>query len=1099
MGLAIAFLGADDLPRTEFTLAGRDGEFQLPRILISSEQPDAWVESCSIISCTGEGLTPELRDALTRVWPPSTELGSLPLLSRPARIAAAVVAGPARLRVDWEISYRDDGFCGGFLNDADPQRAQASVQLALEAADDSTTSKEAPFMAIPGSVHKGHVAIDFGTSNCTATLLDIEELPTRVLSVEQARKLRQGLLKLMNDPDRFGPDGKPEFEECLNHIGSIVLDSGAVGSEAVRRLLSSLSGEDDREPRLLYSVLVALEQKVNLCSAYLRPRLTSTLAGLYADAWRVPPLDRLRLFPVVLDAAAGATEIESKVSVTRDPWRVTVGKPVGILGAAGADALVVYAGLKQRLGQTKPYPELGDGVTSDTLLRDSLGDLLGRTNDYIAATPGLGSGRADSVVITYPTMASPAVRHKLRGMLAELGVSRIDTSYDEAIAAALFFLLRDFGGDHDMGLEVFRARCRPTNRPDQWVQNMLVIDIGGGTADIALLTLTLADSTPGRMDPHRHGRYYEVRPEVRGSTGRLQQGGELTTLRVFYWLKAAIADRLLTGLPDRFKQQRSQLDQLGLGDLNEDPFTRWTGQREPKESDPLFKVLDSIVPTRSKDGASHPGPTFWVLWSLAEQKKLELCGPDGPARVPVSALEVRNVLRSVDQGREADDSVEQAEIPDADLVIDLTAEKFEALIANDIDDVIGAALSLAEERLNKGETPEPLDRVILTGQASKAPLVRRLVQAQFAGSDEGKNALRCRPSSILVEEEYAKRATSVGASWARSIWGLGHGPEGAVPHLEKGHNELFLDVKNLFFHLPCAFSLVGQLGGGSNNVVEILSTGLELYQLSPLDQDPAARSDWFELNEYFDIYRKGQGDNPRWGAFRWDRDLDGAPGLDRAVWPRQVHGSVEANSALDLHLLLCRGDTRHYLVDGPSIPAVPAESDRGGRWLGGGRGSSRPVHPGDIEVNAFGLGGNHEGEAIFPQARHEGAEDPEFPEYFHPAGDTTGAMEFRGLIGEPLPEPPRDGVWTFHYRDESGTLHRIGELAPPERTSELRAHYIPTLDEHGNLRVHDCSVPYWPAETALDVQNFPGRVLRIPIETPPDQENPAKDPFNGTH
>ena len=66
-------------------------------------------------------------------------------------------------------------------------------------------------------------------------------------------------------------------------------------------------------------------------------------------------------------------------------------------------------------------------------------------------------------------------------------------------------------------------------------------------------------------------------------------------------------------------------------------------------------------------------------------------------------------------------------------------------------------------------------------------------------------------------------------------------------------------------------------------------------------------------------------------------------------------------------------------------------------------------------------------------------------------------------------------------------------------TSGLRAHYIPSLDEHGNLRVHDCAVPYWPASSALEVQNFPGSVLRVPVETPPDQEIPAKDPFNGTH
>jgi hypothetical protein len=982
----------------------------------------------------------------------------------------------------------------GLKRQGDTKGARAVYEKAI----DSGQPDQAEVGRAAFHLGKHFVAVDFGTSNCTATLFDIEELPTRALSIQQSAALREGLLALMDEPRRLGGGNQAEFADCISDVASIVLANTADSGPPLGTLRDALVGEDDREPRLLYATLVELEKRVRQASADLRPQLASALAEMYERAWRVPPLDRLRLFPVELDAGEG-TELESKVSVTRDPWRVRVGRPLGLLGDPEADAPIVYAGLKQQLGQTRPYPELGPDITSDTLLRDSLGDLLRRTNGYIdSAPPELGSGDVGNVVITYPTMATPAVRRKLRDMLTELGISLIDISYDEAIAAAMFFLLRDFGGDHDTGLEVLRSRSRPTGKADQWVQNMLVIDIGGGTADIALLTLILADRTPNGLDPRLHGRYYEVRPEVRGSTGLLQQGGELTTLRVFYWLKAAIADRLLSALPDRFKLQRSQLDQLIPGDLGEDPLTQWALPPKPAERDSVSKVLDNIVPTRSLPGVYHPGSTFWVLWSLAERKKLELCGLEGPEKVLVSPAEVRNVLRSVDQGREGEESLEQAaELDDRALEIELTPEDFEALVSPDLNAVIAAAMNLAKETLSPGgsEAAEPLDRVILTGQASKAPLVRRLTQAQFVDAERGGKAPRCNPSAIVVERDYAKLATSVGACWARSIKGLARSPEGAIPRLKKGHNELWLDVKNLFSNLPCTFNLGGQLGGGAW-YDRLLGTSMELYQLSPDDPSPAVRSEWFQLMDYVDVYRETH----LWGQFRWQQHEKEA-GLDPALWPREIFCSVEANAALDLHLLLCRGERRHYLVEGSSLLVFAADGE-GGRRGRGSRDGRQPIAAGDIEVNAYSSDGIHQGQAIFPDARKEPGPDDssDFPDIFHPAGDTTGEGAFRGLAGgNALPEPPRNGTWTFHYRDEKGTLHRLGELAPPATDSSSRVRYYPTLDENGNLRVHACSVPFWQAESLREVQDLPGSVLRMVMEVPPEEADPAKDPFNGTH
>ena len=42
-------------------------------------------------------------------------------------------------------------------------------------------------------------------------------------------------------------------------------------------------------------------------------------------------------------------------------------------------------------------------------------------------------------------------------------------------------------------------------------------------------------------------------------------------------------------------------------------------------------------------------------------------------------------------------------------------------------------------------------------------------------------------------------------------------------------------------------------------------------------------------------------------------------------------------------------------------------------------------------------------------------------------------------------------------------------------------------------------VPFWQAESLREVQDLPGSVLRMVMEVPPEGEDPAKDPFNGTH
>ncbi|PLZ41352.1 hypothetical protein CBP27_05540, partial [Fischerella thermalis WC542] len=80
----------------------------------------------------------------------------------------------------------------------------------------------------------------------------------------------------------------------------------------------------------------------------------------------------------------------------------------------------------------------------------------------------------------------------------------------------------------------------------------MVLDIGGGTTDLALIRLSLEEINPFEPGEDRGdgGRYYKLTPKLLGSSGHLQLGGELITLRLFLLLKAAIADCLLTAIVD---------------------------------------------------------------------------------------------------------------------------------------------------------------------------------------------------------------------------------------------------------------------------------------------------------------------------------------------------------------------------------------------------------------------------------------------------------------------------------------------------------------------------------------------------------------------
>jgi hypothetical protein len=1123
MDMRLDFVGPDGTPVPTFRLTARDGQYPLPRLRLSAK-PEAWIDDVEIASCDLHPADQSLRQVLLAQWENSGPSGNGSVLVAEQRwLPAEHVREPVEVTASWKVTCYDGGPYERFVNSLDPVTQEASVALTFEPSTEPTAPSAGAGQSDDEQdrppAHLGHVAVDFGTSNCTAALFDQHFLPARhPLSREQVGRLRTEILGLLDrGPSPDDAEAQGEFEEFAADIASAILpDASGTDRELKDQLRKAVAVDSGRGTRLLYEFLLELERCLGQCSDELRPRLAAALNNAYSRSWREPPLDRLRLFEIFLDPIEGEV-IESKATVTAlDPLRVRVGKTnFGIDDDEDDGERLIYAGLKQRLGSAWPQPELGPGRTSDDLIHECLRDIIGRCDKFIAeASSEIGKGRVDEVVITFPTMASPTVRGKLRTLVRGLGVSLVDASFDEAIAAAMFVLLRDFGGDHDIGLELLRSKSRPAG-PNQWKQNLLVIDIGGGTTDIALLGLHLSDQTPGDLDPARHGRYYELLPEVLGSTGRLQLGGELTSLRVFYWIKAALADQLLRALPEPFESAQAQL-RLLRGEPGEDPLlSRTRDQLPPSQGGGgagVFDVLDGIVPTRSRVGDGRLTQAFWLLWTRADDVKRQFCAADAPSQISLGAEDVRRVLRAAKWPTAMAPALDVSAIPDDVLTIKLAKKEFDELAAGDLEEIMELAYSLACKRLEGTgqDDPEPIDRIILTGQASRAPLAKQCLLEVFSRSRAIGRPLQWHPSGVIVEQDYAKLATSLGACWAKSNQGFAPTADGSRGRLIDGRNEFRIRVDNLFFNLPCTF-LRGTTLGGAEDGQEILQIGAELYQSYP-DQDIAViRSPEFELVDdvavYREVYREGrrnQADMPLWGDFQWARlNADGSLNLDPAIWPREMRARVEATSNLDLFLLLSRGRA-HYRVDGEAKSVLHAAGVKNRRAGVGPGNSAAAFRPERIVVNAYATDGNHQGVAIFKagaDAQPNGSASAEvlFPETFHVPGSGGGEQEVSGAISLPLPEPPANGSWTFHYLDEKGGQQQIGQLGPPGRTGQLEVRFFASVDERGDLRLHAGDVPYWPADSLTDVQQRAGSVLRQRMKSEARDYEASRDPFSGRH
>ena len=1043
-----------------------------------------------------------------------------------------------------------------------PTNTTTSVETELNQSSSNENKPEFP----------GWFAIDFGTSNSTVTLFDPSEVGNSgILPKEQETRLLDLLGKWLKSPATEALPGvnPQEWNQFIDDISESL--------EITSSRLHEVFKDHSKEKRL-----EAIRQ-IELClgnSENFRRAISKKLYQIYHEVFRIPTLESQNLIPVLLDLDRDAKEIPSELEITEysPTLKVKMGEKVkanknnaiaqGTISTSNPEGKNIsldeiqykfHQSPKRYFGQERKFPVISEGkeeIKAEDLIQAAWGHLIELTEEYRdAKRRNLAKGNFQTAVVTYPTIAPPIVRKQVKELVKGLGIRDVQTAYDEAVAVVMFFLWREFGGYLNIGVESFKTRCR--RESDKWSQNVLVVDIGGGTTDIALIKLTLSDITP-EFDNDKErglgGRYYEITPKLLGSSGHLQLGGELITLRVFRLLKVAIVDALLTAFTtgqlknDKLGELVGKLDQrfrrLENNNYKEKSLLQDIDKSNPESDSVAYKAAldnaEKVLPTRWKDAPKRL-QTFYTLWDYAEQAKIIL--GQKPAK-DVSSLtfslteqQISELLNQVDI---------QIEAEAFNVKIMLTREQFERAADPVIKEAVGIATGLMESRLNnsndsddnfgseqEGEQEEiktqKVDWLILSGKTCNLDLVGREIYQKFSKS----NNFLWNPERITFDPEFTKLGTSAGACYAEKMRRLKFSPEEAKPLLRRGANQLRVDVKNLFYYLPCNFKRKTQ-----SSELLIFKAGAELYQISPLDTVAKVRTNWLGIQLINIIYRQDYegGQQQLWGSYDGNKlceeikDLIPAP--DKEKWfEENIKIQFEVDSALNIEILICRGNA-HYLIEDDNsnneinvnqaiakqnqstttnqvVNEEENQSTTTNQVVNKEENQSTTIKSlfdckenlgWEIGVNVL------EAAAVDNENAYHlvfKADDTHNLKKFHYSNDKD-QQPSNGLISEPLPDFPESGEHTFYIRNinsktKDENWKRIDKLSKPQITTDLPCQYRVSLDEKGILRIHVGEVPYWELKDQKECFKQEGCVFRTELELQPNEVDIERDPFSGIH
>jgi hypothetical protein len=978
----------------------------------------------------------------------------------------------------------------------------------------------------------GVLAIDLGTSNSTVTLYDPNYFPNHQgFLPEHERRIRELVAERLVDAAgaRRLEGVKPDQWDQL--VGSLTLDGDGPPEE---RLPTALA----KGGRHLLEALRQIE--IHVAALPIRRQVRAALQDIYEAAFVEPRLESHKFIWVELDRDPNPDRAADRGPPRKDILSelqlLALGKPHLVrMGRAARSARLEATTLavaddgdadrtpengvatladvraefhispKRYLGSRDVFPGRVNGKRVQVLAREVLqaawNHLVEQTNAWRRVSgKRLSRGVFPRVVVTYPTVSTPAVRAQVAELVKGLGFKQVVADYDEAVAAAFFYFHRELGGSLDLGPELFKSRSRVRGGSGSsrvWSQNVLVVDIGGGSTDVALIRLEMRDKTPEfRADEDRGGggRLYEVTPWLLGSSGNTHLGGDLITLRVYQLLKATLADKLLEAVQSGATPSETltaRIGQLAPGFKDADgrfrqgsitrPVTRYTdddgraddqhrGTSPGEQRRVALEMANLVLPTK---WASQPDLVsgFYKLWELAEHAKVEFLSRR--TDYELSAAEVREILplfRLTDLARPPEFTVR------------LSAADFEGAAEDVIREAVRIARGLLADRLPKDpdnpKAQEPLDWLILSGKTWNLESSRDVLRREFQQSPQ----FTWNPDRVTFDREYAKLATSVGACYADVMSQLVQGAEAAKAQLRLGFNQLIPRVENLFWFLPCSFLLQAQ-----DWHEELFQAGAELHQL---DREPVGkvRSEPKGVRLGTTLLRRDfvGAREVAWNKFDGN-ELAEAVGMSPQVFRDTVWGQFEVDHRLLMRLYLWQTDRaelpRHYEFD-PATPGVtlaPAVPQPG---------ADPPVAGCDVGVLAEEGVVNGRRPVVVIRANDL------MTAVFHIGGETV-----RGILVDRLGDHFRHGRLTVVTRapDQSEWVRAEHGLDQPGR--EVGSHYPRwyqlTLDEKGTLRVHFGRVPYWLTTDPQVWHREPGRVLLRELDPVGTEPLPGRDPFDG--
>ena len=292
----------------------------------------------------------------------------------------------------------------------------------------------------------------------------------------------------------------------------------------------------------------------------------------------------------------------------------------------------------------------------------------------------------------------PLMPEKDNAELMDLRPPLPEMILDEASAAAFYFLCRDFADG-------------PNGRNSMHYLypegvNLLVLDWGGGTTDIALIRAKVAP--PSKAASKGDAQVARIEMEVLGRTGHRSFGGDDITEAAFRILKARLAERIG---PNRVTLPEEVAD-----------LPRYLADHDHD--------IDELVPTHfdpedfgGVDQEAHRDTTE-CLWYLAEALKIE--ASRSPDRIKPDIKYIAAVGQKLEKrlGEKVKNPQNWLEIEQAEI---------DAVIAPEVGRCVEYANKMIEAKLGPGAPggSGEVHRVYIVGNASKYPLIRSAILADL--------------------------------------------------------------------------------------------------------------------------------------------------------------------------------------------------------------------------------------------------------------------------------------------------------------------------------------------------------------------------------